>query len=350
VNSNSSDQGQRLRKAPTIIDVAESAGVSKSTVSNVLQGKPNVNGEIRARVVEAMERLGYHVHAGARFMRQRSNVIGVVAGDLSNPFDAELAAIVEAECAANGFSMLLATTGGSPNLDAERVRVLLEHRVAAALFLIDPSKAALSLVKGRLPLAFLCGSGERAGSITVDSCLGVQQAVEHLVGLGHQEIGFVSLMLADEPALEAQRYRGYMTGMKSAGLQPKATQVLREQGHRQALQQTYRQQLVTYLLRDDRPTAIVAALDNLALEIMEVADGLHIRIPEELSIVGFDDIRISRHSRVALTTVSQQAATIAAEGVRVLIDSLSSPQPNVPSSVTVPPKLLVRSTTAKPSS
>jgi LacI family transcriptional regulator len=349
VNSNSFDQGERRRKAPTIIDVAESAGVSKSTVSNVLQGKPNVNGEIRVRVVEAMERLGYHVHAGARFMRQRSNVIGVVAGDLSNPFDAELAAIVEAECAANGFSMLLATTGGSPNLDVERVRMLLEHRVAAALFLIDPSKAALSLVKGRLPLAFLCGAGERVGSVTVDNCLGVQLAVEHLVGLGHREIGFVSLMLADEPALEAQRYLGYLTGMKSAGLQPKASQVLREQGHRQALQQAYRQHLIAYLLRDDRPTAIVAALDNLALEFMEAADGLGIRIPEDLSIVGFDDIRISRHSRVGLTTVSQQAATIAAEGVRALIDSLSSPEANAPSSITVPPKLLVRSTTAKPS-
>ena len=95
MNSNSSDQGQRGRKAPTIFDVAKSAGVSKSTVSNVLQGKPNVNGEIRASVVEAMERLGYQVHAGARFLRQRSNVLGVVAGDLSNPFDAELAAIVE---------------------------------------------------------------------------------------------------------------------------------------------------------------------------------------------------------------------------------------------------------------
>jgi len=337
-----------MRKSPTIIDVASLAGVSKSTVSNVLQGKTNVDAEMRSRVLQAMERLGYQLHAGARFMRQPSKVIGVIVGDLTNPFHAELAAEVEKQSAAKGFSILLASTGGVPEHDVTRVRTLLEHRVAALMFLCEPSDAALSLVKKSVPTAFVSGAGDHPTSITVDSAAGTRLAVDHLVALGHRRIGFASAMLADEPELETQRYQGYAKGMAQAGLPVGPHDLLREHGQRRSLQLTYRELLHGYLDRPDRPTAIVAALDRLALEIMSVADELGIRIPQDLSVVGFDDIPISRHRRIGLTTVVQPMSDIAAQAVDILVDSVLKPSPGSLATVVIKPTLVVRQSTAKP--
>jgi LacI family transcriptional regulator len=337
-----------MHKSPTIIDVASLAGVSKSTVSNVLQDKTNVNAEMRSRVLLAMERLGYRLHAGARFMRQPSKVIGVIVGDLTNAFHAELAAEVEKQSAAKGYSILLASTGGIPEHDVTRVRTLLEHRVAALMFLSEPSKAALSLVEKSVPTVFLSGAGNHASSITVDSTAGTRLAVEHLVGLGHREIGFVSMMLADEPKLETKRYQGYVDGMAHAGLSIRRSYLLREHGKRRSLQQTYRDLLRSYLDRPDRPTAVVAALDRLALEIMSVADDLSIRIPQDLSLVGFDDIPISRHSRIALTTILQPMSKLAGQAVDLVVDSVLKPEPARTEVILIQPELIVRQSTSSP--
>src|SRR5579875_636417 len=148
-----SSQSQR-RRAPTIFDVAAEAGVSKSTVSNVLQGKVPVLAVTRQRVLDAMDQLGYEPNAGARYMRQRSRILGVVVGDLQNPFYAELAAEIEESAAKRNHTILLATTGDVPEREVERVRTLVQHRVAAMIFLCITGKAALRAVGGDVPSLF----------------------------------------------------------------------------------------------------------------------------------------------------------------------------------------------------
>lgn len=337
-----------MRKSPTIIDVASFAGVSKSTVSNVLQGKSNVDADLRVRVLDAIESMGYQVHAGARFMRQPSRVIGVVVGDLANPFHAVLAAEVEEQCAAKGYSIVLASTGGVPERDVVRIRTLLEHRVAALIFLSEPSQAALSLVRNTVPTVFLGGAGNYSVSVTVDNAAGTRLAVEHLAGLGHRKIGFVSAMLADEPELESQRYQGYAEGLANAALPLEPSQLLREHGKRRSLQRTYRDRIRRYLDRPDRATAVIAALDMLALEIITVADELAIRIPQDLSLVGFDDIPIASHSRIALTTIAQPMQALAGRAVDAAIDSVMEPTLNHEKVVMFTPGLIVRGSTSRP--
>lgn len=336
-------------RKPTILDVASHARVSKSTVSNVLQDKATVDTRLRRRVLDAIDKLGYQPNAGARSMRQRSKVLGVVVGDLANPYHAELAAHVEAHAARRMHSILLVTTGGVPERESERVRTLMEHRVAAMLFLSSPGEDTLRMIGPDMPRVFVGFTAPTEVSIAVDDRAGTSLAVQHLVKLGHREIGFVSAMLADEPQTEAARYQGYREGMRRAGLRISKSHLLREQGPRSAHRSTYHDQIVALLDRPDRPTALVAALDRVALEVITAADSLGISIPGGLSLVGFDDIAIARHSRIALTTIAQPIEDLARVAVDRAIDGFAfGKKGDSPTRLTLPASLVVRRSTARP--
>jgi LacI family transcriptional regulator len=337
-----------MRRPPTIIDVATCAGVSKSTVSNVLQDKPNVDAHLRERVLEAITQLGYRPNAGARYMRQRSKVLGVVVDDLTNPFHAELATRIEVHAAERMHSILLAITGGVSEGERSRVQNLIEHRVSAMMFLSAPDPESLDLVGPDIPRVFVGITMPGELSIAVDDTAGTLLAVDHLLALGHRKIGFVSAMLGDDPQVELARFQGYQEGIRRAGLRISPTHLLRESGKNDARRGNYRDLLLDLLRRPARPTAIVAALDRIALEIMSVADSLGIGIPEDLSLVGFDDIAISGHSRISLTTVAQPMDELARLAVEAAIGS-SSVDGLAPSrKVALPPRLVERRSTAAP--
>lgn len=338
-----------MRRPPTIIDVASFAGVSKSSVSNVLQGKKSVDAGIRERVLKAITALGYRPHAGARYMRQRSKVLGVVVDDLTNPFHAELATHIEAYAAKRMHSILLVITGAVPERESSRVRNLIEHRVAGMIFLSAPGRKALGLIGPDIRKVFVGLPMERELSIAVDDTAGTRLAVEHLAALGHREIGFVSAMLGDDPNVESTRFRGYQEGMRLAGLPIRDTHLLREQGKRRAQRSTYLNILQDFLSRRDRPTALVAALDRVALEIISAADAIGVQIPQSLSLVGFDDIAIASHSRIALTTIAQPMNELARLAVDTAIDGPSVGVDGEPvTSIALAPRLVVRFSTAKP--
>jgi LacI family transcriptional regulator len=341
-----------MRRPPTIIDVASRAGVSKSSVSNVLQGKRTVDDAIRKRVLQAIDQLGYRPNAGARYMRQRSKVLGVVVDDLTNPFHAELATYIEASAAKRMHSILLVVTGSQLEHQSSRVRSLIEHRVAAMMFLSAPGKKVLELVGPEIRRVFVGIRMAKELSIAVDDSAGTSLAVEHLAALGHEKIGFVSAMLGNDPNVEAARFKGYHHGMRAAGLDVEEAHLLREVGARNSEPRpNYQEILKQFLGGKNRPTALVAALDRVALEIISAADALGIRIPESLSLVGFDDITIASHSRIALTTIAQPMKEMARLVVDAAIDGPSAGAGGTPSAgIFLPPRLVVRrSTTQAPS-
>ncbi|MGH0348970.1 LacI family DNA-binding transcriptional regulator [Sinorhizobium meliloti] len=338
-----------MRRPPTIIDVALHAGVSKSTVSNVLQGKGTVAPEIRERVQRTIAKIGYRPNAGARSMRQRSKVLGVVVGDLKNPFHAELAAFIEQFAAEQQHSILLVSTGGFPERESERLRTLIEQRVAAVLFLSSPDSSTLKSLGDDIPRVFVSVTMPGELSISVDERDGTRQAVEHLAGLGHRRIAFVSLMLADEPRIEANRFQGYVDGMMKAGLSISPSLLLREQGGSSSSLQEYESQIIGLLNQRDRPTAVVAALDRIALEIISAADLLSIVIPDDLSLVGFDDVGISGHSRIALTTIAQPMDELAKSAVDLAI-GIAHNNCKGAESVVLASRLVKRHTTSSPKS
>lgn len=330
-------------KPPTIIDVAARAGTSKSTVSNVLQGKIHVDERTRARVLEAIAELGYRTNVAARYMRQRSQLLGVVVGDLRNPFHAELAVHVEQCASATQHTLLLVTTSGLPEQEAQRVETLIEHRVAAILFFAFSGDAAvLKAIPKDLPRLFVSFRSPGGTSISVDEEDGARLAVEHLLSLGHERIAYVSTTLEHQWRTDEARYAGYARTLKRHRLDPGSGPSLRLAGDGTATPEEVQAALEELLTSAARPTAIFAASDFTAIEIMEAADAVGLEIPRDLSVVGFDDIAMAGLSRIALTTIAQPMAELADRAVR---RALTMPVARRPRDIVLPPRLVVRSST-----
>jgi LacI family transcriptional regulator len=337
-------------RAPTIIDVARRAGTSKSTVSNVLQGKEHVQAATRARVLEAIDALGYRMNVAARHLRQRPNVLGVMMGDLRNPFHAEMAVLIEQYAYAAGHTILLVTTDGSPEREAQRIQALVEHRVGAVLFAAFSGKSAvLDLIPPETPRVFVSFANRAGRSVTVNERLGARLAVEHLLALGHTRIGYASTSLEHEPPRSDQaRYAGYRRTLAAHGIDTAGLPSVRIVGEADAPANLVREQLMALLTGRDRPTAVFAYSDFTAIEVMEAADAVGLEIPRDLSVVGFDDVGIARIPRIALTTVAQPMAKIAERAVRIAV----TPQDGGPlprsRDVRLDPTLVVRGSTAPP--
>jgi LacI family transcriptional regulator len=333
-------------RPPTIIDVAKRAHASKSTVSNVLQGKAHVNEQTRERVLQAIAELGYRTNVAARNLRQRSRVLGVVVGDLRNPFHAEIAALIEQRANAKQHTMLLATTSALPAQEEARVQTLIEHRVAAVIFVAFSGAAeVLKMIPddvGRLFVSFRARGGT---SIAVDEDHGAQLAVEHLLALGHRRIAYVSTTLAHEPQTDEARHAGYVRTLTAHSVDADAITGLRLVGGKARSEKSTKAQIVDLLTAARRPSAVFAASDFTAIEVMEAADAAGLRIPQDLSVVGFDDIAIAGLSRIALTTVAQPMAELADHAVR---RAIAPPAIRRGRNVVLAPQLVVRNSTAAP--
>jgi len=180
-------------------------------------------------------------------------------------------------------------------------------------------------------------------SIAVDSRAAAELAVSHLVELGHTAIGFVSVTL-HEPPTETVRFDGYRRAIQQAGLKVGASRVLRADGRGPHLS-AYQAELKAFLSRKRRPTAIVAATDFDALEVISAADALGMRVPSDLSVVGFDNISLAGHSRISLTTISQPLAEIAKLAVDAAIDGTPHKRRRAARSIKLRPELIVRAST-----
>jgi LacI family transcriptional regulator len=342
-NATTRASGRPDGRSPTIIDVAERAGTSKSTVSNVLQGKVHVDERTRARVLDAIADLGYRTNMAARHLRQRPRVLGVIVGDLRNPFHAELATQIERCASAAEHTILLATTNALPEQEAQRVEALVEHRVAAVLFLaFSGEESVLRAFPTDIPRLFVSFRAPGGTSIAVDEEEGARLAIEHLHALGHERIAYVSTVLEHEPRTDANRFAGYARAMESYGLDPHGVPGVRLAGNGDATPGEVRAQLTELLTRPDRPTAVFATSDFTAIEVMEAADAVGLEIPGDVSIVGFDDIELAGLSRIALTTIAQPMGELADRAVQ---RALADPQPRRSRNVLLPPRLVVRGST-----
>jgi LacI family transcriptional regulator, galactose operon repressor len=341
--------GRSLETArrPTMVDVARLAGTSPTTVSNVIHGHVYVRPETRARVLAAIQTLGYHINVTARSLaRQRTNVLGVVLGDLENFSYASLAANVERHAYAHGYTALIVSTGGELETEASRIQTLIEHQVAAIIFFtFSGNTEVVRAIPHQTPMVFVSVQGPAGASIAVDSRLGAHLAVSHLIGLGHSRIAYASTTLGAEPMTDEERFAGYRHALALAGLPAPDERLRLRLRHPPHSQDDVQAAIDGLLSVEPRPTAVFAASDFTAIEILERADVLGLGVPTELSIVGFDDIRMSSLARISLTTVAHPIPELAARGVETAV-ALASGQPDkVRPHVLLEPKLVVRSTT-----
>jgi DNA-binding LacI/PurR family transcriptional regulator len=306
------------RRPATLGDVARLAGVSRSTVSNVVRGADVVAPVTRRRVLGVIAQLGYRPNALARqLLAGRARTVGIIARDLANPFIAEMASLVEREVAGLGFAAMFCATEGVPEREQGAVELMLDNRVSGLVFLsfLDRSMTIQRTIDGRIPSVFIAAEEPWTDSVTVDELRGGEIVARHLTELGHRRLAFIGPQHRDQA--DSRRLEGFVGAAREAGLEP----LVVSWDPPDALPSTdSRTTTWREILRGpEAVTGVFAANDFAAIDLLDVADALGVRVPEELSVVGFDDVDMARLRRISLTTVSQPRAELVRLGVEALL-------------------------------
>lgn len=324
-----------LQRRPTLMDVAEAAGVSRALVSIVMRGAPGAAESTRQRVLEAARQLGYRADSRARLLRSsRTKLLGLIFSS-SQPFHAEIVDAAYAEASARGYEIALsAVASGRP--EARAIETLLDVG-AEALIIIAPTLSVddLELHARQVPVVSLLRDnvGDLVDSVSSDDYAGIAIAVDHLVSLGHSRIVHVDGGAAVSSDRRRETYRSEMI---RHGLQPVV--VPGGPGEEDGM-------AAGKILQANLPTAVIAFNDRSALGIMESFRAVGISIPAEVSVLGYDDSHFAKLSFVQLSSVSQDAPLLAAAAVGRAVDRIEGAKS--PGSVVRTPHLVLRKTTAR---
>lgn len=299
----------------TIFDVAKLAGVSIKTVSRVMNREQNVRHDTREAVLQAVEKLSYRPHRGARMMRaQSSGVIGLITGAVSStetaPVEAGLSAIqivrgVHRVCRTSGYTLMIADPGESQEELLRLLETFRDHRVDGVIFAANYLQQVAMPAQLGMPLVLAnCFDAYETPAVIPDDYQGQRLAVEYLIAQGHRKIGYVGL----ETELIAGRRRrdGYLSAMADAGLftPPSWTAIGSRPHERMELFAPLEAALAAMLSAPDRPTAICFGNDIMALRARALLERRAIVVPDDISLMGYDnDTTICEAIRPRLTTV-----------------------------------------------
>ena len=327
-----------------IKDVALHAEVSVTTVSHVVNGTRFVSETARQRVEEAVRELGYVPSAVARSLKHNTTrTFGMVIPNNSNPYFAEIIRGVEDRCFSAGYNVILCNSNDDPERQAAYLRVLAEKRIDGLIFVVTGSDAVVRATLGGIntPLVLLDREvADISGDLVeVNHVLGSEIATKHLLDLGHPRVACISGPPGLSPS--SQRRAGWKQALEESGVERRENDLARgdftARGGYLAMQ--------TLLKRRPRPTAVFVCNDLMAFGALAAARELGIAVPQQLSIVGFDDIDLAAFSAPPLTTVAQpkqQIGTIAAD---LLLDRVGNGRSDN-RQVILDPELKVRASTA----
>ena len=342
---------RKFDSGPTIWDVAKECNVSIATVSQVLNNGPRpVRPDTRERVITAAKKLNYHPNAMARgLVSRRMNTIGVVSGVFNavdvvgNPYAASVLRGILAGAAASGFGVLLFTQWWE---DLQNSGSVYRDRRADGVVAIAPADNNVmisGMVAFNMPVVAISGDCLSLGvpSVDVDNAKGARIAAQHFVHLGHKRVAHIT----GNAHLVATRLRrgAFIDTLDKAGIEVPDRYI--RVGHYNG-SGAY-EHAASLLSEPDPPTAIFAGNDSIALLVLQAAHDLGVRVPEDLSVIGFDDIGLADHSRPALTTVRQPLASVGEMAAKLLIARVESGS-SEPQLHLIDPDLTVRETTAPP--
>jgi LacI family transcriptional regulator len=303
---------------PTIYDVARLAGVSTATVSRALNGTGQIAEATRATIDDAVAQLGYHPNNAARSLVTRSTqTIALLLPDITNPFYAALAGGVQERALESGHTMLLCTTEGDPEREEHYLSLLRAKQVDGVLVdgLVLPPARITRFVREGLPIVCLDRDIDSTlvPLVQVNNRLGARLATEHLLSLGHTRIAHVAG--AAELRISEERIAGYQDAHHVFGI-PVDAELLAmgsftEEGGYEATES---------LLVGPSFTAVFAANDLSALGVLSALSESGRAVPDDVSVVGFDDLRLSRYTTPPLTTVHQPAGEIARQATGLLLE------------------------------
>lgn len=334
----------RRSSKTTSHDVAHEVGVSQSTVSRALRRDPRVDPETAARVVSAAERLGYRPNASARsLVTQRTRTVAVVLADITNPFYPQLVEALHEQLGRAGYRMILFNERTDARGDGGIEALLGSGGADGAVFLSVTTDAGGSslLTSTAVPAVLLNrdADGPVIDRVMADHHGGAMQVAELLVGLGHKRLGFIAGPA--NTSTSRDREAGFRAVLERQGLA--LDPALRRAGdftHQSGFQ------WATELLRlPDPPTAIFCANDVVAFGALDATRRLKVAVPEQVSIVGFDDIPMAGWEAFALTTVRQPLTEMARDAARLLIARIESSDGAEPTRIVFPTHLIQRATT-----
>ncbi len=331
-------------------DIAEIVGVSPSTVSRVLNGGANselISAETRQKVRDVAAELGFTPNPLAKALRGgRSNLIGLIVREIADPFFSNLIQALSNSARNKGYQIVLGYVHSDPGTALEMSRVLDtrfldglivmgdlrddEHAVVAET--LENNPAVVALCRGTSPSSLF--------TINIDNVAGIQMLFKHLFALGHRRIGFLECGWVVDIA---ERKQAFIHCMQANGLEI-APGWIQKAGSGMAGGYAAMQVLVE---QPNRPTAVIAADDLTAVGALKAALDSGLRVPDDLSITGFDDVEMASYVHPSLTTIRQPINTLAEDAIDHLIALIKSPSDNNDTVMRVQPELIVRGSTAR---
>ena len=328
---------------PTILDIAARAGVSKSLVSLVLRDAPSVSEAKRRAVLAAAAALDYRPNLVARsLVRRRTNVLGVMLSDLHNTFFADVLDGVAGRAADLGYKALIVTGNRAAEGEAEAIETLLELRTDG-LVLAAPRLETERIVEAArsVPVVLVSRAvtSPRVDSVTNDDQAGAALAVDHLAGLGHRRIAHVD---GGRGAGAQGRRQGYVRAMRGHGLGAE----IRIAGG-DYTEEAGAAGVEELLASGPPPTAIFAANDLSAIGALDALGRRGLRVPEDISLVGYDNTSVAALRHIDLTTIDQPRLAMGRTAVELLLQRIERRRTGV-RRVVIAPALVVRGSTAPP--
>lgn len=330
-----------------IRDVAKRAGVSVATVSRTVNNIPTVNPVLAARVHEAIRDLNYFPNTQARaLVSGKSRLVGLLVSDITNPFFPELIKCFERAAVDRGYELLIASTNYDSELQHTLRRMVERNVDGVAVMTFGVEDPVLDELSHRnIPMVFVDVSDPDFPQdvLLVDYRQGMLEAVQHLADLGHCDIGFISGPLKEHSAL--LRRDAFLSSMRQAGCTAREDLIL-EGDHRLEGGMDGMSRLLSL---PHPPTAVLCSNDITAIGALRTLQQRGLRIPQDMSLVGFDDIHLTEFVHPALTTVRMSQTEIATNAIRSLLSRIERTTPGLaPQSFPISTRLIIRETTAPP--
>jgi LacI family transcriptional regulator len=325
----------------TIKEVAALAGVSSATVSHVINGTRFVSDAVRDQVMNAMKELDYRPNDLARSLRSGvTHTLGLIIPDSSNPFFAELGHCIENAAFKAGYSVILCNTESDMRKELLYVDVLTKKLVDGMIFVAAGENADIfkSLVELDIPVVVMDRNYEGLDLelVSSDNHQGGVLATNHLISLGHKRIGCVSGPSKINPS--SKRLDGYVEALKSHGIPVDARYIVQGDFHPESGFEAGKK----ILSLSERPTAIFACNDLMAMGVNKAAASMGLRVPDDLALVGYDDIELASYTNPPLSTIQQPKVEMGLTALQIILDRISNRESGR-QKIQLPVSLVVRS-------
>jgi DNA-binding LacI/PurR family transcriptional regulator len=339
---------------PTIRDIAARAGVATMTVSRVINESGYVSEAARTKVLKVVRELNYHPNGLARSLkRQRTQVVGLLLPDIANPFSAQLVSGIQEMLRARGYSSFITISERSAEREEAGIKALFDHRVDGIIVATreTPSGNELlaRLTERKLPMVVVGRNWQhaRVDRVTADHKKGAYEATKYLLAAGHRRIAFVGVTQAN--AKELQRFHGYLGALRDHDLTADEQLIVgpdRVSGPGYSTQEDGYQGMQRLLALAKRPTAVFARNDFTAIGAMCAIHDAGLSVPNDFSVVGFDNVPLAEYSSPPLTTVHQPTEEQGRQAATLLLERIEGDAQRPRREIILPCRLVVRQSTS----